>query len=245
MPSRSGSIQRWLSATKRLLVAVSQLDGTRLGSPESTVRLAVAPESDPSRVQTVDTVFDWTIQDAFGFYRGEFAFDQPGLWQLTVLPEEGDQLDTILFEVQGDACRLEGAVAPCAPRVGELAPSLFTPSLDTASLADLTTDGNPDERFYRLSLDEALVNGRPTVVVFSTPAYCRTATCGPILENLKTVVGDFPGVDFVHIEIYTGPSAAGFRSRLCPRRPGSDGMGVAVRALGVRDRCFGSDHGKV
>ena len=98
----------------------------------------------------------------------------------------------------------EGAVAPCAPRVGELAPSLFTPSLDTASLADLTTDGNPDERFYRLSLDEALVNGRPTVVVFSTPAYCRTATCGPILENLKTVVGDFPGVDFVHIEIYTG-----------------------------------------
>ena len=192
------------AGNERLLVAVSQLDGTRLGSPVDRVRLAVAPESDPSRVQTVDAVFDWTIEDAFGFYRGEFAFDQLGLWQLTVVPEEGDPLDTVLFEVQGDACRLEGAAAPCAPRVGEPAPSLFTPSLDTASLADLTTDGSPDERFYRLSLDDALANGRPTVVVFSTPAHCRTATCGPILENLKTVVGDFPGFDFVHIEIYTG-----------------------------------------
>ena len=173
--------------SERLLVAVLQLDGTRLGEPEARVAIEVAPDDDPSRIQHADARFTWTIPDFVGFYGATFEFDKPGAWQVTVIPDSGDALETILIEVRDNSCRLQGAAAPCAPRVGELAPSLATPTLADADLADLTTDPDPDERFYGISLDEALVNGRPSVIVFSTPAYCRTATCGPILTNVKGV----------------------------------------------------------
>ncbi len=189
---------------ERILLAIAQPDGTRLGSPDRAVRIEVAPDEDPSRVQRADGTFMWTIPESAGFYRAVFDFDRPGLWQVTVLPESGEPLETILIQVGDDRCRLPDVGAPCAPRVGEQAPSLATPTLDKATLQDLTTDPDPDERFYELSLDAALTNGRPSVIVFATPAYCRTATCGPILANVKLVAAEYPDVNFVHIEIYTG-----------------------------------------
>lgn len=192
------------TGNERLLVAVVEPDGTRLGSPEDEVTIQVAPDDQPSQVQEREATWIWTIPDFAGFYGARFDFDRPGLWRVTVRPAGTDPLETTLIQVLDDACREPGAAAPCAPRVGESAPSMATPTLDEAELADLTTDPDPDERFYRLSLDEALSNGRPSVIVFSTPAYCRTATCGPILDNVKEVAGDHPDVDFVHIEVFTG-----------------------------------------
>ena len=190
--------------TERILLAVSQLDGTRLGSPDKAVNIEVAPDEDPSQSQRAVGAFTWAIPEVTGFYRAVFDFDRPGLWQVTVFPESGEPLETILIQVSDDACRLPDAGAPCAPRVGEQAPSLATPTLENATLADLTTDPDPDEAFYQLSLDTALTNGRPSVIVFATPVYCRSATCGPILANVKSVAGEYPDVDFVHIEVYTG-----------------------------------------
>jgi len=207
------------SGNERLLLAISQLDGTRLGSPEDTLSIEVAPEDEPESTQRANATFDWTIEDGFGFYRALFDFDRPGTWLVTVIPAEGDPLDTILIEVGDDDCRAPESAVLCAPRVGEQAPSLPTASLSDATLADLTTDPTPDDRLYRLSLDEALSNGRPSVVVFSTPAYCQTATCGPVLANLKSVIDEYPDVDFVHIEVYTGlqdPDFAPGPSTLAP-----------------------------
>lgn len=192
------------TGNERLLVGVVEPDGTRLGSPEDEVSIEVAPDDDPSRVQERAATWIWTIPDFAGFYGARFDFDRPGLWRVTVTPQGADPLETTLIQVLDDSCREPGAAAPCAPRVGEPAPSTATPTLDEAPLADLTTDPDPEERFYRLSLDQALHNGRPSVIVFSTPAYCRTATCGPILDNVKEVAQDHPEVDFVHVEVYTG-----------------------------------------
>ena len=78
-----------------------------------------------------------------------------------------------------------------------------TPTLANASFADLTTDPDPDARFYELSLVEALGNGRSTVLVFATPAFCQTAACGPLLTNVKAVAPGYPDVNFIHAEVYT------------------------------------------
>jgi hypothetical protein len=189
---------------ERLLLAIAQLSGTRLGAPEDGITVEVAPEDAPDRVQSVRAGFDWTIEGGFGFYRAEFDFDRPGPWLVTVIPDAGDPLETILINIADDACRASSSPVPCAPRIGEPAPSLATPTLAEATLADLTTDPSPDERLYQLSLDEVLANGRPTVVVFATPAYCSSATCGPILNEMKPVVDERPDVDFIHIEVFTG-----------------------------------------
>lgn len=80
----------------------------------------------------------------------------------------------------------------------------LAPTLRDYPIDELTTDQNPDLRFYQTSLDEAVRAGNKTVLVFSTPAFCQTTACGPVLDNAKRVSEVFPNVDFIHVEVYTG-----------------------------------------
>lgn len=179
---------------ERLLVGVRLLDGTDVGDPAIQVALEVAPDTDPDAVQRVQADFSWIVPDGIGLYRGRFTFDRPGLWTVTVVPESGDPIPSSPFTVKE---------ASTAPSVGQPAPSTPTPTLNDAEFADLTTDPNPDPRFYELSLVEALGNGRPTVLVFATPAFCQTAACGPLLDNVKAVAPGYLDVNFIHVEVYT------------------------------------------
>jgi hypothetical protein len=176
-------------------VGVRQLDGTDLADPDVPVVIEVAPQDEPSATQQVEAGFSWIVPDAIGLYRAEVDFDRPGIWTATVIPDGDDPLDRTPFMV------LEETVAPA---VGALAPAAPTPTLDDAPLEELTTDPEPDVRFYELSLEEALANGKPTVLVFATPAFCQTAACGPLLDNVKAAAPGYPNVNFLHVEVYTG-----------------------------------------
>ena len=200
----------------RLTVAVAEGDGTRLGSPEDVIAVEVAPADQPEMRQRADAAFVWIIDDAFGLYRADFDFDRPGLWSLTVVPAEGPPLDPTLFAVNDDNI---------APGVGDAAPLVATPTADLAALSEITTDPDPDPRFYEVSLDVAAVSGSKTVAVFSTPAFCRTATCGPVLDQAKRIAPGYPDVNFVHIEIYTGFNDPDFV-------PDADHLAAPVTAAG-------------
>jgi len=181
--------------SERLLVAVNGADNTRLGAPEDEVTIEVAPESAPDDVQTAEGEWTWIVEGSHGLYRSQFEFDQPGIWQATVTPAGGDPLATTVFEVKQDTS---------APALGEDAPAAPTPTLDETPIEELSTDPEPDPTFYEMSLEEALGSGRRTVLVFSTPAYCQTATCGPLLDHVKDIAPDHADVNFIHVEVYTG-----------------------------------------
>lgn len=187
--------------TERLLFGVIGPEGERLGSPDQTVVITVSPADEPENVQTADAVFAWILEDVLGLYRVTFEFDSVGVWRALLQPSSGEAMEAF-FDV------LEN---PSAPSLGELAPVVASPTLDTRPLEELTTDPDPRPDLYELSLDDALTNGKPTVVIFSTPAYCTSSACGPILDNVKLVVDDFPGVDFVHVEVYEGFTQPGFQ----------------------------------
>ncbi len=181
--------------SSRLLVAVAKGDGGRLGSPLDAIALEVAPVDQPELRQRADGVFVWIIEDSFGLYRADFDFDRSGIWTVTVVPGSGELLEPTFFAVGEDTI---------APGVGDLAPTVKTPTAQSTPLAEITTDPNPDPRFYEISLDEAVRSGTTTVAVFSTPAFCRTATCGPLLDQAKELAPGYPEVNFVHVEIYAG-----------------------------------------
>ena len=178
-----------------MLVAVAAADGRRLGSPDEPIAIEVAPAEQPELRQRAEGAFTWIIQDAFGLYRAEFDFDRPGTWNVTVIPESSPPLEPTFIQVGADTI---------APGIGDQAPLASTPTAATADLEDITTDPEPDLRFYEMSLDEAALSGTRTVAVFSTPAFCRTATCGPMLEQVKAIAPSYPELNFVHVEIYTG-----------------------------------------
>jgi hypothetical protein len=200
----------------RLLVAVAESDGSRLGSPTDAVAIEVAPADQPELRQRADGLFTWIIEDAFGLYRAEFDFDRPGIWNVVVVPAGERPLEPTVIQVREDNI---------APGIGDAAPTVPTPTVATAGLEEITTDPEPDVRFYTLSLDQAAQSGAKTVAVFSTPAYCRTATCGPMLDQVKHLAPSYPDLNFVHVEIYAGFNEPDFL-------PDGDHLAPVVTAAG-------------
>ena len=57
-----------------------------------------------------------------------------------------------------------------------------------------------------MSVDAALDTGKPLILVFSTPAFCVSATCGPqvaIISQIKEKYQDM--ANFIHVEVFENP----------------------------------------
>jgi len=93
---------------------------------------------------------------------------------------------------------------PQAPDVGERAPPSKTPTLGDAPIGRLSTSKVPDRELYRTSVAGALDARKPFVVVFATPKYCTSRTCGPVVDVVSAVRRRHAddGVRFIHAEIY-------------------------------------------
>lgn len=132
-----------------------------------------------------------------GLYHLSTTFDCVGAWglELTATLPAGPVTTRAIFDV---------LPAGSVPAIGAAAPRSQTPTAQTPeAIALISTDPAPDPDLYRLSIDQAVGSGRPTWIVFSTPAFCSTATCGPTLEVVKSVAGDYKDrVDFIHVEPY-------------------------------------------
>jgi hypothetical protein len=187
---------------ERFLFAVAEIDGRRRGSPDEHVTL-VATSLDAPDVEIAATAeFVWVVQDAFGLYRADLPFDRPGIWEIDFDVSTGEETAPFLVDV---------LAAPSTVATGDPAPLIATPTSDDVPIEDLTTDGEPMPELYEMSLDEAFTNGRQSVVIFATPAYCTSAACGPLLQQTKDAAAQFDDVNFVHIEVYSGFNEEGFQ----------------------------------
>jgi hypothetical protein len=182
-------------------VALIGPEGERLGSTDEIVQFEIAPADDPADTTRYDAEWVWTIPDVVGLYRSEMEVDDAGTWTVTVVPETGPSPAPAVFEVRDPTL---------APNIGDLAPPAPTDTLASKTLGELTTDPNPDEDFYQITMEEAFGSGRMSVVVFSTPAFCRSATCGPTLDVVKEAKSEFPHVNYIHVEVYTDLNAPDF-----------------------------------
>jgi hypothetical protein len=96
---------------------------------------------------------------------------------------------------------------PSAPGTGRPAPRSANPTLSSAgSLDKLTTASEPDPALYRQTIADAIDSGRPTIVVFTSPAFCTTPLCGPqvdVVSGLRSKYGD--RANFIHVDLYESP----------------------------------------
>ena len=185
---------------ERLLVAVADPSGARLASPHLPVTITVWPEGRDEAAQTRDGVFIWALEGVSGLYRASFDFDVPGTWMVAVAPAGEEPLEVFPVTVAADQP---------VPAVGDPAPRSETPTGDEYPLAEISSDPDPDPRFYESSVAAAVSSGRRSVIVFATPAFCQTAVCGPTLDIVKSIADEHPSVNFVHVEVYTNLEDAG------------------------------------
>jgi hypothetical protein len=128
-------------------------------------------------------------------------FDRAGDWGVEVQASFADgsaSVKRIGFKVLPDSP---------APLPGEAAPSVETAVASDVDndLSKLSSSLTPNPAFYEQSLSDALTNGKPTVLLFATPAFCQTRFCGPAYEmtsELQTQYAD--QMNFIHVEIYSG-----------------------------------------
>ena len=168
-------------------------------TPDRTASVAfIAPgETDPGAAVVAE--FVWGIPDTRGDYIAKVDFASAGDWKAIFITElQGGPTEAIgvAFQVVPDG----QAVA-----VGERAPASKTPvATDVGGdLRRLSTDLQPDAAFYRVSVHDALARRAPFVLAFATPAFCRSAQCGPTLDLIKSVAKTSPStVVFINVEPY-------------------------------------------
>ena len=185
----------------RLLFAVNEIDGTRRGGPDETVNVVATPLEEPSKKLEAVAEFAWIVEGATGLYLAKIPFDTAGLWQIDFSVSTGEKTEPFLVDVRAE---------PLTVGIGEQAPMVVTPTVSDRAIDDLTTDPDPMASLYQHSLDELLANGRPTVALFATPAFCTSAACGPLLEQTKALAAQRTDADFIHIEVYQGFNEPGF-----------------------------------
>ena len=153
-------------------------------------------------IQTARAVWRrWPIGQV-GLYTANFDFDRAGAWG--VAANYVDHLGSSVTVSAGIEVKPKTATLA----IGERPPSSVTKlAKDFEDLKDMTSDPEPDEELYVLTVAEGLEAGKPLVVAFSTPAFCRTATCGPQLDVIKELKDYYyRDVNFIHVEVYDRPA---------------------------------------
>ena len=179
-----------------IVVLLSDEETTRLDDRLEDLSFSYRHTDDEQFVELPGVVWRaWPVRG--GAYTGAPEFDRPGIWEVQVSFEfeSDDRMGSSFLDVQQNSA---------APGVGEKAPLTVTKTARTVDeVRQISSALNPDPGFYSISLDEALANSRPTVILFSTPAFCATQTCGPQLDTLgelKEQHGE--QIDFIHVEIF-------------------------------------------
>jgi hypothetical protein len=127
-------------------------------------------------------------------YVADLDIPGPGTYFLLAEPVGGTRIQGVGNVVVGDRSK--------SPAVGARAFPSKTPTLADAPAGELTTRNPPDTELLRISVADALARREPFVVVFATPKFCESRTCGPVVDVVDAVRRRVPGVGFIHVEIY-------------------------------------------
>jgi hypothetical protein len=145
-----------------------------------------------------------------------------GFYTATIPPVKGaSKLGVLTLTQTGggfEAAAVPVTLASSDPAVapGEKAPAIKTPTGTTAAELDAIDTRDPHDDMHEISLDKALKQKKPIVLVFATPKLCASRVCAPVVDVAETVhheVGD--DVIFIHNEIYNNNDLnKGFRKQV-------------------------------
>lgn len=90
------------------------------------------------------------------------------------------------------------------PKVGDRAIRVHTPTRESVggNIKSIETRVPPDT-MHEVDLADSLDNQRPVLLIFSTPAFCKSRVCGPVTDIAEEVKAEYDDrMDFIHMEIY-------------------------------------------
>jgi hypothetical protein len=185
----------------RFLFSITDPAGALLAAPDVEVGLRFYDGSgDPEAVAfEADSRFLWAIEDIRGLYAADIEFPHAGRW--------GTRFDATFPDGRTETVRMDYDVweTTSTPAIGAAAPLIDSPTAGDVGgdLSLISSDPEPVDRFYDLSILDVIEADKPAAIAFVTPAFCQTATCGPTIDKVKEVANNHPDdVNFVHVEPY-------------------------------------------
>ena len=184
----------------RFLFSLTDRANNLIAAPDLAVHLQFYDVDLASEtvVFEADAEFLWAIEGERGLYATQVTYPDAGRWATRFTAKYPDG-STKTVRLEYDVVEAGSTVA-----IGAKAPSIETPTIASAggAVRAVSTDQEPEERFYTTSVDDALAAAKPFVLVFATPAFCETQICGPTLETVKEVAADYKDLTFINVEPY-------------------------------------------
>jgi hypothetical protein len=185
-------------------MAVGLLDANDQMITDAEVHFHYFDLTDPAAPQLEQEADATQVQSPDGLttiFTQERSFDRAGEWGLEVQAQLADG-QTAVQRIKFNVAAESSSLLP-----GEKAPRVPTPTLADVNgdFSQITSAWEPNAALYQLSLDEALGNGKPTVLLLATPAFCQTRFCGPAYETISALAGQVgDAVNVLHVEVYAG-----------------------------------------
>ena len=182
---------------QRVAFLLTTPTGLVKGDTEVSITPVYLPDS--AAGESIVTRFHQWPYGVRGAFAANVDFDRPGQWRLDITaegPDGGHAMQEI--EILEDSS---------VPFIGTVGPLSENKTLGSAGAIELvTTDYSPDLSLYEVTIREAVESPLPAVVVFASPAFCTTATCGPQVDAVSELRETYVGqAHFIHVEIYDNP----------------------------------------
>jgi hypothetical protein len=172
-------------------------NGAALTTPTAQVWIALDQKSAATGPLTANYRDEGLPKDK-GFYEVQLTVPSDGTW-LAVAEVQRTGKSSSDF----GAAQFQIGRRTAMPKQGDPATSVPTPTYSDHRGVDPICTAKPICSMHAISLDAALKNGKPTVLIIATPQFCQSALCGPETELVGEVSKDFSGrINFIHIEVY-------------------------------------------
>jgi hypothetical protein len=135
--------------------------------------------------------------EGFGLYVAQLRLDAPGPWLAAVTVQRPGVRPVSV------PASFRVLTAATVPAVGQPAPRSNNPIAKDVPDVSYIDSGNPPDDMHSISIAEAIAQHRPTLVVFATPAFCMSNTCGPQVHAVQMLEPAYRDrLTFIHVEIY-------------------------------------------
>jgi len=132
-----------------------------------------------------------------GTYVARLNFDKAGDWGVEITASRPHGAHTTV------RLPMNVIALPVVPGVGQPAPATQNPTAKDVADVETIDSGRPVDDMHQLSIAEAIQQHRPALVVFATPAFCTSRTCGPEVKAVQSLEPAYRDrLAFIHVEIY-------------------------------------------
>ena len=176
---------------------VDATTNTPVAAPDRTASVQFTGPANQA-IPATPATFIWAIENVSGIYVTNVDFPAAGDW-IAQFATAGAGKPEERIDFQFQVAAKKNVISP-----GDKAPSVATPTLASVGgdVSKISSDAKPDKAFYETSVADALAAHKPFVLIFATPKFCQTSTCGPTLDKVKPIAAAHPNLTFINVEPY-------------------------------------------